>query len=143
MQGVSDGWAASRDWVDEAGSISLNFLAKHFGGAQICVTECSRCRAVIPLQPKLKCTSWQAKLYKHTVEISWCAAYMQRILPRLMCCGLGIFRDPADRIVALCCLTTGDRGSLLSLTMSRMRAARQQSMASAGPSSDPIFCRCL
>ncbi len=46
MQGVTQGWAASRDWVDEEGEISLSFLAERFGNAQIWATECTRCDAL-------------------------------------------------------------------------------------------------
>ncbi|CAL5220025.1 g1971 [Coccomyxa viridis] len=41
IQGVTQGWAASRDWVDEEGEISLSFLAERFGNAQIWATECT------------------------------------------------------------------------------------------------------
>ena len=47
MQGMTEGWAASKDWVDQGGGINLSFLAERFGTAQIWATECTRYRSVM------------------------------------------------------------------------------------------------
>eukprot|EP00887_Chlorella_sp_A99_P008086 scaffold12.g8086.t1 len=39
IEGAADGWAAMRDWVREDGSVNLDFLGAHFGGARLAVTD--------------------------------------------------------------------------------------------------------
>ena len=43
LQGAAEGWRAVRDWVAPGGSLNLNFLEDHFGGAQVTATDASRC----------------------------------------------------------------------------------------------------
>jgi hypothetical protein len=43
MQGVTDGWAAQRDWVLRDGGVNTEFLARSFGDSSVMATDTSRC----------------------------------------------------------------------------------------------------
>lgn len=44
LQGVTDGWAAQRDWVLPDGGVNTDFLAHRFGDSHVMATDTSRCR---------------------------------------------------------------------------------------------------
>jgi hypothetical protein len=43
LQGVTDGWAAQRDWVLPDGGVNMDFLARSFGDSNVMATDTSRC----------------------------------------------------------------------------------------------------
>jgi hypothetical protein len=43
LQGVTDGWAAQRDWVLPDGGVDTEFLARSFGDSNVTATDTSRC----------------------------------------------------------------------------------------------------
>ena len=43
LQGVTDGWAAQRDWVLPDGGVNTEFLARSFGDSSVMATDTSRC----------------------------------------------------------------------------------------------------
>ena len=45
LQGVTDGWAAQRDWVMPDGGVNTEFLDRSFGDSNVMATDTSRCLA--------------------------------------------------------------------------------------------------
>ena len=41
-QGLSDEWQATQDWVTPTGDVNIDFLAAHFGQAQVWVSDTTR-----------------------------------------------------------------------------------------------------
>ena len=42
MQGLTCDWQASKDWVTAANDVNIDFIAHHFGQAQVMVSNTTR-----------------------------------------------------------------------------------------------------
>ncbi len=42
MQGLTCDWQASKDWVTHANGVDIDFIAHHFGQAQVMVSNTTR-----------------------------------------------------------------------------------------------------